>query len=86
MKAHLIKKGLVHVSLKLLERYPAKQTPLKDISLNGVKFKQLFVAKWVDNSKGSEAGMKSHLMKIIANLSYKSLECQEIIRNEGTRC
>jgi hypothetical protein len=71
LKAILIKKGLIHVSIKILERYPAKPTPLKEFNMNQ------------DKLEVPEQGMKSFLMKIIANLSYNNLECQELIRSEG---
>jgi len=71
LKAVLIKKGLIHVSLKILERYPAKSTPLKEF--NTSKYKP----------EVPEQGMKSFLMEIIANLSFDNFECQELIRTEG---
>jgi len=70
LKEILLRKGLVQVSLKILERYPAKATPLKDLNLNY-------------SGSSPDMGMKCHLMKIIANLSYNSVECQELIRTEG---
>jgi len=72
LKSTLIKKGLVHVSLKILERYPANPTPLKEFNMNNK-----------DKSEVPEQGMKSYLMKIIANLCYNNFECQELIRTEG---
>jgi hypothetical protein len=71
LKAVLMKKGLIHVSLKILERYPATPTPLKEFNMNK------------DKLEAPEQGMKSYLMKIIANLCYNSYECQELIRSEG---
>jgi hypothetical protein len=71
LKAVLIKKGLIHVSLKILERYPATPTPLKEFNMNK------------DKLEVPEQGMKSYLMKIIANLCYDNFECQELIRTEG---